>query len=1065
MSEPFYSAFGGSGTMFAGRPPVFRPDLDVAGAVGMSGPQGMMLNMALQPLVSQMVGPGYVPGQFNPTVNFYDQMRAKSQIAAQQQAMRAGAQVDRTAYFEMLRGMSALTGTRFGVREARAANAMADDLSAMAPYIAPLMPDMFDRLHGSRGSALLMSQMMSAGARQAIDPVTGLRGMSADSVNTLTRGLYDQMYGPTADVAGMRGLTAGRTGQLYDEMQRRGMMGGGSRDELLRDVSRQTGTAVDQLTNLPDLDSRLRTADIARTKDRLTSMAGAVSAMQDLFGEMGQADAPLPQLLNAIEALTQGGLSNMRPEKVEQMVRTASNVARSAGASLESLFQLSASMTGRTDALGLDRTFATRAAVGGLSFADAFGRTMGGVRGFGIMGKDQMAMLGAQLEANAAASPAANRLASVIRLGEELNAFDIKGDSDAARLYRAAKAGRDEFTDAAGNRRSVAMPASGPGGLLELLTASGVRGDLYERVLAQTGMNQGTLAQNEQLVRTIRRSQGSLDIQPRLAQQFGLAFASIGGDKATKDALQAAAVEASDFLLDVDKEQFQRYADRNYTDVVDRVEKSLTGRGVAVDANMRKRLEQEVRLAAGQIDEASRLDPGTRRYGGAPNMLLANNRRTLREAEFGVREAEVEAGLQTSLSRVGRSSPIQRMADLLRTAGPGTTVQEVIAKSFGYQPAADVQAAIAGPLGQVKAELDALNALDPVKDKSRVQTLLAQVAVGGPMAAQAQMELNKVGERYGGASPQDIARMDVRDLRIAATARTTTLVDRAVPELQKALRNAGMVTSRMSGKEANETLKLMDLGHRSSLDRSRSLAETVLMDETAMTSMGEEGLTTVRSLMDSSQRLKELAKQLTGGDVEKLLKGDYAASPEKKAEVERLKRQSADSVTAIGKALGEGKDQSGGWSDEYRKKVGQYRDDLKKSGDQALVELLGLTGRADVLDRGKMAEIAKSAQGTDVLQNALVQARELKDRSGGRQDEYVKLLRDRGGVMSLLADAAEGKALPPELLADEVSKQARQEKAKEATTVAFAPGYRLEASGRIDLVTNEANLVLKAPNP
>lgn len=1068
MNENFLNAFSGTGTMYGGRPPTYTPDLNITGMLGMSGPQAMVANMAIQPMVGQMLGPQYVPAQFSPTANLYDQYRAKSLLMSQQQAMRVAAQQDRTVYYDMFRGVAMASGSPFGIRESRAAGKFADDMAAMAPYIAPMMPDMFDKLHGSRGSSLLMAQMVSAGARYGVDPVTGLRGMSGESVNNLVTQLSDQMYGPASDIKAMRGLTAGRAGQLYDELQRRGLMGGGSRDAGLATLASQLGKPMDEIKNMPDLPERLRSMDVSRTKDKLSSMAGVVAAMQDLFGEMGEPNAPMSKLLNAVEALSQGGLSTMRPERVEQMVRQASNVARAAGASLESLFQLSAAMTGKTDSLGLDRSFATRSAVGGMAFADAFGRTMGGLKGFGLMGKDQMTMLGAQLEANAAASGTANQLAAVTRLGSEFKAFDVNGDTDAARMYRAISNGQDTFVDQSGKTRSVGMALAGPNGLTDLMTKSGVSTSLFERVIGQTASNQTTLANNSQLVRITRRMQSQNDIAPRLIQEFSSTFAEMGGDDATRRALAVAATEVGSGLLSLDRDSLQKVNDQDFSSLVKIAEDSLTRQGIKVTPQMRGQLEQQVRLGMSQIDERIKIDPGMRGYKSRANLLAVQNTNVLRETEYAQREAEVEASMQTSFSRLGRSDFVQRISDLLQKAGPNTGIKDVLASALGYQPTADVQGALEGPLGKVKADMDALAAMDPNKDKGRVQQLLAQVAAGGPAGAQAQAELNKLTEFYGTDATQ-IVRMEARDLQLSARARAARSIDRDAPQLIEALKKANLTNSRLGGKDADNVLRLLQLNNRSGIVRAGNFAGQVLVDEQAMKAMGEEGLGLVQGLMSSSKALQDKANELTGGDVEKLLQGDFKGTDEQKQEVMRLKKQAEESTTAIGKALASGKDRSSEWSEDYKKRLGQYRSDMTKSGEMALSELFGLSGKKDVLDKAALAEIAQAASKSDVLQSALSEARgmraEAAKKGGGAEAEmaeYVSMLRKRGGVFGLVADAAEGKAVPPELLGEEISKSVKKEE-KPKQVVSLAPDTQI--SGTLDITTGDIVLKPKVSSP
>lgn len=1056
----FTNSFAGPGTMYSGRPPVFTPDLNVAGLFGMGGQQAMMLNMLVSPFASKLLGPDFVQAQFNPTANLYDQLRAKQQFANQFSAMTRGSQIDRETYFDMARGIANLSGTQFGFREARAAEAFSGDMAAAAPFIQAMAPDLFDRLHGQRGSARMMAGQLSDAGRYGLDPVTGQRGMSVDSVDRMTSRLFEDLYGPTANIGEMRGLTAGRTGQLFSEMQRRGLMGGGGREQLLSDMSAREGVSVSDLVSRPGFENSMRDADTSRVKERLTSMAGAVSAMQDLFGEMGETNAPLPKLLNAIEALTQGGMSSMSPEKIEQMVRQASNVVRAAGASMESLFQLSGAMTGRTDALGLDRSFATKSAVGGFAFADAYGRTMGGVRGYGLMGKDQLTMLGAQLEANASASPLTNRNAAVLRLADEFKG--VAADTDAAALVAALKSGQDTFVGKDGRKRNTAMSN---GELRQLLEGSGVKLSDYERLVGQTAANQETLSKNDQLTGLARRAQGRMDAAPILAQQLALAFRNIEADPDTRKALDAAAAETAAEAFRLDRNDLRKVTAHDYSPLVNRTVKSLEARGVAVTPEMRKQIERETRMGYANADQTSRLYQGTAGYKGYDNILVANNEPVLRDAEYARQEAGVEAQAQTAMSKLGRADGVQRLMDGLRTAGPNTTARDLAAQFLGYKSKDEVDEQTAGALGQVRKELQSLDSRSAADDKLEVAKLQELAKGSGPEAEAAKEKLRRLEEVYG--MPADsIRQAESRDLQLSARRRAVRSLEQQVPALQEALRKNGRVVSRYGSKDADRVTYLLQNRHKGSLDRAEKFGEELVMDEEAFKSFGEEGLGTMTEMRSTSSRLRELARELTGGDVEKLLKGDVDDS--RKAEVQALKTKLEDLTARTGRSLASGKDQSAGWSQEYRDKVKTFREDMRRGGRDSLSELFSMVGKKNQLDTGELDQVAALADKGDSLQSAVVEARRMREEAfagGGSDDEkmrgYVSKLKDRGGVYKLLADSAEGKSVGVEMMADEVRKMAEKDAQKAApTTVQFAPGSEMRVTGPIDITTGQADLKL-----
>lgn len=883
MADPFLQALSQSGgTMFQGRPLTMSPDMNMAGLLGINGPEGMMLNMVLQPMLGKFLGDKFMSAQFLPMGNLYNQYRDKAMFAAQQEAMRRGAEIDQRTYIDMFAGMAQLSGTPFGVRERRAAATLAGDLSRIMPMIAPMAPELFDRLHGSRGSALIMAQQMNLGGRYMVDPLTGRTGLTADSVAELTRRVYDQLYGPDADIRHMKGLGAGRAGQLYDEMSRRGLMGSGlSRDDSLVRLATAQKTTVDELRKLdsPTLDLKLRQFEADRIAEKLKSMAGAVAAMQDIFGEMGQPDAPMSMLMNGLQMLTQNGMQTMSPEQVERMVRTTANLARASGMDMTAMMQLVATAAQRGDQLGLDRRFAATSAQGAAAFATAYGNTAGGMRRWGMADKDKAAALAVQLETNAAASPIAQQLATVVRLQEEFGGF--KEGSEAKALYDALARGDTEYVFN-GQRKSVYLPSGyGEGSFHDVMTKGGMRGDVVEKVRYQTAINQKTIAEKN-LTMQARALQGRADIEPRLFQVFsstaqGALTDDMRKDAKLVDAINAATAEVARGQLDLAPEDML-----NDQLIAKQMIESLKRQGIVVTPELEARVRESSKLMVGNWEERVRQDPGLRGYGSGVNALLMNNRKILREKQLLQIEADQEGRLQSSFAQLGRSGPAQRLVDALLKAGPATNFNDVVAGVFGFQDKDEVARVFGTSLEDLKKEADAFRNVDPVAIRNEFEAIQKQIAVaqmkgpaGAPEVAMLEAQRAALGVKYGMRWDQ-VAGMSDRHIGIAAREAAIERAKRYLPDIARLMDKHGFVQTRISTGDVNRAVMGIRSGRGSSLDDIELLTERFLMDEKSMGVIGEGGLERLENIRMRARRLKELAAGL-GVSTDALLSGNFTA--------------------------------------------------------------------------------------------------------------------------------------------------------------------------------------------
>ena len=806
--------FPGSGT------PSMSPFLNFGNLPGMSGPQGAMLQMVAQPLIMSMFGGGQIPGQFFPQNNLYDQHRKAWEYQAMQNAMAGASSADRDTYSRMLRGMALSSGVTMNADRERAIQMMSNDFTKVAPLLAQMMPETFDRMHGIRGSAMMFAQNMFMGGRYALDPVTGRTKMTADTVQEMAAQVHDRLYGPGADITEMRGVGAGRLGQLYDELQRRGMgVSALSRDQqrigIARDMAASGGTVDDALKKLdslagPELESRLRSFEGDRVARRLKEMVGAVDAIRDVFGDMGQPDAPMSQLIEGLQAITQGGLNQLSPHKIEQAVRETANLARRTGMGMDNLMQLSANGAIAADRMGINRMFATPATQHAAAFSQAYGLYSGGPA-WGKQSKEFMTLMDQRLGMQAAGSELANRLAVVDRLQSEVGPFGE--GTEAAALVAAMRKGDTSYIFG-GKTRSLAMRQGELTSVLtEGLAAGGMgrdrAGQLLGGMFNQNAYNERFTHNDPGRMALLRRLQGEMDLMPELAEAYRQGFTT-HAPGVNAAAFGSAAARA--ILGGVDLSQIED---------IDAV-MNAAGLGGGTP-EQRADVRRALIFGRAQIDEMVRR-PGSRwvGYGSGNALLSSHNRRALKEAENQQEEARIEGRLQGALGGLGRGTVLQRLSDALQGADAGTSFGDVVSSVLGFQETGTVAE-------KLRPELERLR--DEVK-------------------------------RYDTASGKDA--IQIRNDAIAK-------IEKLVPGLKKTAREAGFELDAAPSRVGIRTaIDALGAKKGDALARVDDVAEAFLTDDRALLTLGEGGASLVETIRGYNRRLKGMTGE-TGGDLAALL--------------------------------------------------------------------------------------------------------------------------------------------------------------------------------------------------
>lgn len=718
------------------------PFMDQGGAMGL-GAQTLFAPY----LMGMMGSQGMMPFGVGHDQNVYDIMRNYESARSRQALLQAAAQQDRQSYMEAMRGGAAMLGVPWGIQQRRAAGAVADFGVMATPLLAEIAPEMLDQLAGSRGSATVMAHRMMMGNRYRIDPVTGRMGFSGAS-NTAMQGQLFQDLFTNGELSDLRGMTAGQFGGLYDELSRRGMISGPSqpprlavRSEVMRmhqtdplglaEAARNQGVSLpsnlaelrpedlDKLRLDPAVGDRLRSLDTNRVKQSLKQYVDAVSAMRDIFGDMGRPDAPMGQLIAGLEALTQGGVGRIDPGRLNMMVRTTQELSRATGVSMDSALMVQQHAANRAVALGIDPLHAVAATQGSLAWGGAY-RAMGGnsVAAWGRNDADAMLQLDTNLRVSAAASQSANRLGVLMRMRQAAGGFEAGSTAEA--MSRAVMAGETEFIDpTTGAARSLRMSGTEFANVMQ-----GARSASGESLGLSSGQIAGLLSQrytNEEYIERYDIGGIVRQMQPgemrdwrakRYQESLSQALQGAGMDAAAANA--AAAHAAHSIAKGVSGMNAEQYAanDTRLNMMGGFIRDSLKGTAAESFLSEQGMGEMFFRGAAERMYgyEEKMLQYGEMRgIRSSQNFQAAMSESTLLEGARVRAQAQFEAQIASNMSPLGRGTPLQRLMQYMKDADPTTAnFEAMLGRAFGAVDTNELAKALQSPLSDIRAKEEEL---------------------------------------------------------------------------------------------------------------------------------------------------------------------------------------------------------------------------------------------------------------------------------------------------------------------------------------------------------------------
>lgn len=668
---PDFPDFSGVGPGL--REPLFprpQPDLNFGNLPGFSGGSGLLMQMLLQPVLQQALGPNFIPGQMFPVQNPYDRIRQQRELGMQQEAIRAASAQSNEQRLEVMAGFARSIGRPWGVEQQRAFRQGLETYAPLFQTAALMRPDIADALSGVRGDPMAMAAQTALAGRYMFDPVTGRYGMSGATAGAVAGTAFRDLYSDPARLGLMRGIGAGEMGQFLHEATIRGMGPASlTREQTMQGLARQEAgsfggdvnkalQALEGLSN-PQLEARLRSFSAERVKNYMSSMADALSAMKDIMGP----NAPMGQMIDAMNVLTQGGLHAMSGGEAARTVRGLATAARMGSMGVDQAAQLMASGAPIADQLGLNRGLLPEATTQAILGAQAVNTVSGDARYFGRLGDQERLALHRNLELGAMASPAANQMAATLRLGQEVG---FTAGSEAEALFKALQGGQTEYTFGDQNRSVYDRNR-----WQEVMQTGGVSAQQANLSLLQRTENQQIV--RDQGLGAVARGLQQREVGQILRGTFGQAIqANLGG---LGDSGQLA-----DFIS---KKVFDMgAAGMDATAIAGQLEgqlKSQLGRDLTADERKRVLAAAQGGLGLATEDERIRRTYGTSR-GAIENL---NNEALSRQRRLDVQKTN-EAELSGALSGLGRGGPLQRVMERLAQSQGKLSLQDALASALGW---------------------------------------------------------------------------------------------------------------------------------------------------------------------------------------------------------------------------------------------------------------------------------------------------------------------------------------------------------------------------------------------
>lgn len=703
------------------------------------GAVGTALQMGLSMIAQQaMGGMGMMPMGLSPQ-NVADRLMAQRFSQQHDAVIRRAAGRDRARMMQIAEGFAAATGVDWNAPQQEAVWGPTGGVARLMPLAMQIDPMLVDQFFGERGSEAVMAHYMVRGGRYRIDPVTGRSGMSPRAMAQMVRGAYDEAIGGDggANFYQGAGMSAGQMGQMFMDFQRRGMMPGGpvrlqeiaefrpgaleaARTDLgfMGELDQLNAGQRDALVRHPEVASAIRAFDGKRVARSLGEWADSIQAMKEIFGEAGYPNAPMPMLVNALNALTAGGMTQLDPGQINTMIRTTVNLAQRSGIGLQGASLLTQQAAVNLRQLGVSETFAPLVAQHGMAFQAAFqGLGIGAYQARGLGDINQIRQMSEQGYAGAIASQMFNQAGLAARLNEN-RAFE--GGTAAANFLQAMTEGREEFQwGADGPRVSTDLSYEDFTRMLTESAPGRLTPGIVARMLQQPGANRAAArAQPNFAIATIRQQRREAADEQVLPFMRSAAITQVtellGGQGLTRAQRNAQRAIAGGMAGEVVRTLFFDETvgrdvitdeDKREALLAKRMRTWLTtvaageGPNAAAARQLLDRAKENPEILIDMVDqmtEAADVGGQEQGWGTLQNRLArfdpGMTRRIVRETAL----AEARGVIQTASGALGKGTVLRRiMTQIMRTeVGDEAALQKIFAAGMGGVRGGDIAEAL-----------------------------------------------------------------------------------------------------------------------------------------------------------------------------------------------------------------------------------------------------------------------------------------------------------------------------------------------------------------------------------
>jgi hypothetical protein len=507
-------------------------------------------------------------------------------------------------------------------------------------------PGAWDAMHGNRGSAQEQARGFYGGMQHLMPGGGWVNPWAAGGLSNQVAGMTGQMN--------MHGQGMGRMGQTFEELARRGMHTGMPHDQVMR-----PGTA-------------------GAVAGNLQQWSGAMSAGQNIFGQMGVQNASTPQTMQMLNTFSGGGLGQMSPQQLEVMARRGMNLGTAAGMDMQQTAGVIGAGANLAQSVGLNSTIGAQIGQSSIAFAQAFGRSGGG-GGFGGMNKEQAAAKDMQLRTAAAKSPMANMMGAITSM-QQKGMFDEGSEgADMAALLMTGGKGMDPERVKKLQERMDNMTS---GDFMKLSKESGIgRADAMAFLQSKTA-NQEQIAQFG-LHDKARSKQGRDAGKLRERQLQGAIGASLadsgiaGKDRARLMKEISSSIEKGITEMGENDPKMLEDATARNTKLMESLE------GIKGLGGMSEKNKERMIASALQRTEERHLKKDKTNLKGAVDMHRGD---ILEKQGAEVAAADAKGAAQKAAAGQGQGGWLQRITQAVQNIGGGDNIGDAAAEALGGVP-------------------------------------------------------------------------------------------------------------------------------------------------------------------------------------------------------------------------------------------------------------------------------------------------------------------------------------------------------------------------------------------